>query len=403
MRRRPPIRRREREDTSMEGAYHTGRYPNRFAALGYREEDIAQKLEDTFTRMFYGPEEERIAHPAEAGRWYMEDTGNHDVRTEGMSYGMMFCVQMDRKAEFDGLWQWVVEHMYITEGENAGYFAWSCHTDGSRNSNGPAPDGEEYFAMALFFAAHRWGCGEGVLDYAAWARRILHACVHKGEKTGTGQPMWDPDNHLIKFVPNCDFTDPSYHLPHFYELFALWADEADRPFWREAAAASRAYLRLACHPRTGLCAEYAEYDGRPHRGNRPDRHDWFYSDAYRTLANLALDTCWFGGQDSPAREVARHIQDFFARSCGWHTDGVFLIDGTPVEGRALHPVGLLATLAQGSLASEGPCADEWVRRFWKTPLRTGPRRYYDNCLYLFALLALSGRYRIWMPGKGAQA
>lgn len=23
------------------------------------------------------------------------------------------------------------------------------------------------------------------------------------------------------------------------------------------------------------------------------------------------------------------------------------------------------------------------------------RRYYDNCLYFFALLALSGRYRIW--------
>ena len=31
---------------------------------------------------------------------YMEDTGNHDVRTEGMSYGMMVCVQMNRKQEF---------------------------------------------------------------------------------------------------------------------------------------------------------------------------------------------------------------------------------------------------------------------------------------------------------------
>ena len=32
---------------------------------------------------------------------YIEDTGNHDARTEGMSYGMMMCVQMDRKEEFD--------------------------------------------------------------------------------------------------------------------------------------------------------------------------------------------------------------------------------------------------------------------------------------------------------------
>lgn len=29
-------------------------------------------------------------------------------------------------------------------------FAWSCQTNGKRNADGPAPDGEEYFAMALF-------------------------------------------------------------------------------------------------------------------------------------------------------------------------------------------------------------------------------------------------------------
>ena len=40
-------------------------------------------------------------------------------------------------------------------------------------------------------------------------------------------------------------------------------------------------------------------------------------------------------------------------------------------------------------------AAEWVERFWNEPLRTGDRRYYDNCLYLFAFLALSGRYRVW--------
>ena len=35
-----------------------------------------------------------------------------------------------------------------------------------------------------------------------------------------------------------DFSDPSYHLPHFYELFAENAEEEDREFWRQAAAAS---------------------------------------------------------------------------------------------------------------------------------------------------------------------
>ncbi len=36
-----------------------------------------------------------------------------------------------------------------------------------------------------------------------------------------------------------------------------------------------------------------------------------------------------------------------------------------------------------------------VRLFWDTPLRTGVRRYYDNCLQLFAWMALSGNYRIY--------
>ena len=61
----------------------------------------------------------------------------------------------------------------------------------------------------------------------------------------------------------------------------------------------------------------------------------------------------------------------------------------------LHPVAIIATVAQGSLAANNPFTNEWIERFWNTPMRTGVRRYYDNCLYLFALLALSGNYRIY--------
>ena len=45
--------------------------------------------------------EERFYHEVGADMAYIEDTGNHDVRTEGMSYGMMACVQMNRREEFD--------------------------------------------------------------------------------------------------------------------------------------------------------------------------------------------------------------------------------------------------------------------------------------------------------------
>lgn len=381
----------------MKGAFETGIYRNIFAELGYSEEEIHTRVEDTFQTMFYGSDEERIYHQAGEDMGYMVDTGNIDVRTEGMSYGMMMCVQLDKKEEFDRLWKWTKTYMWMPEGKNAGYFAWSCGLDGTKNAYGPAPDGEEFFAMALFFASNRWGDGEGIFHYAEEARAILRVCIHQGENGNGGSPMWDGSNHLIKFIPECDWSDPSYHLPHFYELFALWSDEKDREFWKKAADASREYLKKACHPVTGLCAEYADYDGTPHTGHKEvfgGRHDWYYSDAYRTIANIALDHIWFAADEWACGEADR-IQEFFCETVHGQDDGIYLIDGTILEGKALHPVAIIAVNAQASLAAKGKHAAKCAQRFWNTPLREGERRYYDNCLYLFAMLALSGKYRIW--------
>lgn len=379
----------------MTGAYYTGKYRNVFKECGYEEKAITQRVEESFQTIFYN-KEERFYHEAGEDMAYLMDTGNLDVRTEGMSYGMMVCVQMDKKAEFDRLWKWVRTYMYIDEEPCKNYFAWSCKPDGSRNSNGPAPDGEEYFAMALFLASRRWGEGEGIFQYSAEAKAILRECVHKGETGHPGEPMWEPANKLIKFIPNCDFSDPSYHLPHFYELFAEWAEERDREFWKQAAAASRNYLHLACHPRTGLSAEYADYDGTPHEGHQEifGRHDWYYSDAYRTIANMAMDYLWFAA-DPWQVENANRLQKFYWEEQAEHWDGVFLTDGTRLQEKALHPVAIIAVNAQASLAADGPYAKACVEKLWDTPLRKGNRRYYDNFLYLFAMLALSGNYRIY--------
>lgn len=371
-------------------------YRNVFSELGIDEETVKNKIEQTFQTFFYGNEEERIYHPVLEDMGYLEDTGNHDARTEGMSYGMMICVQLNKKEEFDRLWKWAKTYMWMETGFNEGYFAWSCQLDGKKNANGPAPDGEEFFAMSLFFASHRWGEGEGIYAYAAEARKILSACIHKGSNSRVGLPMWNHDNHQILFVPGSDFTDPSYHLPHFYDLFALWANEEDRPFFKKAAEESRKYLVKACHPVTGLCAEYAEFDGTPFSRKLPwtnDRHDLFYSDAYRTAANIGLDAVW-SGEDLGQYEVADKLLSFFGDAYEAEF-GIYEIDGTRVEGEALHPIGLLSTNAQAALACKTDVYVSWVKRFFETPLREGDRRYYDNCLYFFALLALSGNYRIW--------
>lgn len=375
-----------------EGAYATGQYRNVFRELGYADEAIRERVQDTWKQLFEGDEETRIYYPVGDDMGYMLDTGNIDVRTEGMSYGMMMAVQMDNKDVFDRLWKWTMTYMFMTDGVHKGYFAWSCQTDGKRNSNGPAPDGEEYFALALFFASHRWGDGtEEPFNYSEQARSLLRTCIHNGED-GVGFPMWNPDNKLIKFIPDCEFSDPSYHLPHFYELFALWAYPEDRGFWTEAAAASRAYMKLACHPATGLAPEYAEYDGTPNF-TRDAGH--FYSDSYRVAANLGLDYEWYRGDPSEV-EITNKIQAFFADQDP-EDYRKYKIDGTPFEEKALHPVGIVATNAMASLAADGEHVRTMVELFWNTPVRKGVRRYYDNCLYLFAMLALSGNFKIYKP------
>lgn len=382
------------------GAYQTGEYRNIFAELGYSDEEIESKLNGMFQTMFYGPDDERIYYEFGEDMGYLTDTGNNDVRTEGMSYGMMMCVQLDKKAEFDRIWKWAKTYMYLDSGKNAGYFCWSNNLDGSKRARGAAPDGEEFFIMSLLFASKRWGDGEGIFNYSQQAKQIMNTAVH-GDN-----PMWDPEMKYIKFVAECDWTDPSYHLPHFYELYGELSGE-EQDYWKEVAKRSRGYLKKACHPLTGMNPEYGKYDGTPM--NRPfiaqafgSRHDWFYSDAYRTAANIGLDYSWFEADDWEI-EITGKLRDFYADKCdmvdGEPTFSIYEIDGKELDQKVLHPYGLIATNAMSALATKKGCLDEntvaAVKRFWELDLRKGNRRYYDNCLQLFAMMALSGNYRIY--------
>ena len=371
---------------------------NLFEEYGYSRFDIENKVIDCWNEIFNQQNPNHFYFDCGNGTGYMEDTGNDDARTEGMSYGMMMALQMNRKDIFDRIWKWARDNMYLDKGPMAGYFCWSNAVDGKKNAGGPAPDGEEYFAMALFMASRRWGDGEGIFNYTEEGRAILRVAIH-GE-----QKMWFEENHHIRFVPNCPFTDPSYHLPHFYEIFAEMADEKDRPFWKAAAEASRAYIVKACHPQTGLAAEYADDDGRPLPDRFPDgsklpwgQHNTFFSDAYRVAANIGLDALWFGTSPEYSKIAANIIRFFDGNALEDLHD--YRIDGHELKKLARHPVGLIATVAEAALAlgPDAPAEDleaakRAVKRLWDTPMRVGRRRYYDNCLYFFAVLALSGKY-----------
>ena len=129
------------------GAIQNGVYPNYLAEIGIGDGEARKRVEEAFETIFFDPAE-NFCHRTEEDAWCMVDTGNNDARTEGMSYGMMMCVQVGRKDIFDKLWTFADRYMRLREGPNAGYFAWSVQLDGKHNAEGPAPDGEEYFAIS---------------------------------------------------------------------------------------------------------------------------------------------------------------------------------------------------------------------------------------------------------------
>jgi oligosaccharide reducing-end xylanase len=395
-----------------DGAFYTGKYRNLFLENGHPEKEISARIETAFQQLFHGDSATQVVY-FEVGRnengplAYICDVLHNDIRSEGISYGMMIAVQMDKKDEFDAIWNWAMSHMYISSPEHPteGYFAWSLKRDGTPNSETAAPDAEEYIVMALYFASHRWSDGKGIYDYKTWADRILTAMRHHPVKRGQTKfgprvvgPMVEEDKFMIRFVPDSGswgFTDPSYHLPAFYDLWALWGPEKDRGFWSGTAAASRDFFQKTTHPVTGLAPDYANFDGTPYASRFNPRSGNFSFDARRTQMNWAVDWSWWR-KDPRQQELSNRIQSFFA-SQGMDTYGTqYTLDGKLLDNN--HAKGLIATNAVVSLAATHPLAKEFTEALWNTPIPSGfNERYYDGLLYLMAMLHCSGEFRIWQP------
>lgn len=389
------------------GALATRRYRNLFAELGYKQKDIDKKLKSVFESVFYGPD--KVYFEVGDSMAYISDIKNHDVRTEGMSYGLMIAVQFDRKDIFDRLWRWSKKYMQHQEGLLKGYFAWSCQTDGTRNAQGPASDGELYYVTSLIFASNRWGNSTGI-NYLAEAQNILNCSMQKIGMERVA-PLINLEHQLITFTPDPfggRFTDPSYHIPAFYEVWARWAEDGRSEFWRVCARKSREYLHKSIHPVTGLNPDYNNYDGTL-LGSKRVIGDAFRFDSWRVPMNIALDYSWACADRKWQQEYGNKIQNFF------YSQGIdsfvdqYNVDGTTVTElldaggykKLRHSLGLVATTAAVSLVCTHDKSREFVDRLWNAkhvPYDDGYfDAYYDGLLRLFAFMHLSGNYRIIFP------
>lgn len=399
------------------GVYYTGKWNdwNLFQKRGHG--DGASKVTAAYKQLFYDPDpEKRICFPFKSDMAYVKDIANNDIRSEGQSYGMMIAVQRNDKPMFDKLWRFAKAHMQHNVPPYGSYFAWQVRDNGNgtvtKLDKNSAPDGDIYFAAALLFASGRWGNGSGTLHYRKEANFILQGMLHR-EQQNKGQAggitnMFNARNQVV-FVPQNGanhFTDPSYHLPAFFEYFARYAGQ-DKVRWRAITRTSRDYLLprtsgYSAAPNhnsaTGLSPDYAQFDGTgvdPWKQNK----DHFSYDAWRVSANIAVDYMWWGNNWAFHQQINTRTLNFFhsqGSTNGKQNYGsVYTLQGKEITSG--HGGGLAAMNAVAAQTSRDKNSWLFVDELWRYPTPTGRYRYYDGCLYMLGLLQVTGNFRYWAP------
>ena len=330
-------------------------YPNLFVTLsGHTQEESDSKVNNAWSSLFNPSSPGTIYFNGPGSdESYVQDIWNNDVRSEGMSYGMMAAVQLDHQTEFDRLWTWVRNHMAqgCSGDVCTGEIAWSCTTSGAKKSNGGAPDGEEYMATALIFAHNRWG-DTGKFNYATEAQWVLDIIRTK---------YFHTNPHLVKFVANANTTDPSYILPAFYQVWACF-DAANAEFWNTAIADGRAFFHVGVDG-NGVCPYQSSWDGsRPQAAN---------SDSVRCVVNLMMDYNFF--------EADPWQSETYAPMFAAH------------ERNAGPPASYCnALLGFGLPAADGKA---FVDRLWSANVPS--RDYWNGVLYMLAMLHVSGNFKLY--------
>jgi oligosaccharide reducing-end xylanase len=327
-------------------------YANLFVTVsGHTQADSDAKVAAAWSKLFTaGASGAIFFNGPGSDESYVEDTYNNDVRTEGMSYGMMIAVQLDHQTEFDRLWQFVKKHM----AQGTGQIAWHVSTSGSKLATGGAPDGDEYFATALIFAHNRWGDTSGKFNYGMEAQWILDM-MRTMEFSKTA--------HLVEFVAGSNNTDGSYVLPAFYQVWACF-DTANADFWNQAVDAGRMFFHSAIDS-NGVIGDRSSFTGQSQAGPG--------SDTIRCVANIMMDHYLYNADP-------------------WQTDTYATKYGayemTHANGVAQQSCNSL--LGFGLPASTGKA---FVDKLWST--NPPNRDYWNGVLYMLAMVHVSGNFHIW--------
>jgi endo-1,4-beta-D-glucanase Y len=404
-------------------AWTTGLYRDLFVEYGYTKARSDDKVNGAFQQLFFGDSaSQRLFRvvPSDTTIGFIDATNY--VLTEGQSYGMMIAVQMNRQDVFNKLWKFAKTYMQQKSGDQKGYFAWKVSSTApsfTPSDVNPAPDGEEYFVTSLFLADKRWGSAAGVdnyLNYKVQADSILTYMTTTRSSLG---PLVDPTAKQAVFTPagTGKFSDPSYHLPAFYRLWAAFSSH-DTALWSAMADTSVAvFKRLSANSPYGIMPDYSNFDGTAavysnaqvtdsgSNAQRKFRYDTVYgADAHRTPANIAAYWNWFQKDTGAWSETDKFLS--FLRSQGGSTlkyNQVYSLAGVPCAPSGWSPAeSQVGSNAAAVLASKDTANWAFVRAAFDKAIPAGANRYYNGMVYMLGLLHVTGNFKAWgSPGMNA--
>lgn len=385
----------DNEQTNYNGAFYTGDYTSPFKTyLGKTDEEIQKKMDDLWNHYFKGDNNSKVFFD-NGNEGYIKDINNNDVRSEGMSYGMMIAVQTNHKEEFGKLWNWAKNHMWHKGGDWDGYFAWKRGDNGQGGDDNCAPDGEMYFMMSLLFAANRWNDSQYMEDAQYILDKMWSNYSHQ---------LFNTSTYIITFQPtqgNNQFSDPSYDLPAYVDLFSRWS-KTNQDKWKKAVTATRDHLYKSSNTQSGLFSDYNNFDGSPKYVDFNNDAAKYMYDAMRCAMNFGMDYYLFGVDSTRQIEMANRIINHFEKDGYQHAR--FNWDGSGAseqytQGEA--GANAVAAICLRSTSGAEEKIKKNLQKAWDTEFMTGQYRYYDGLVHYLAMLHLSGNFKIWKPKPAA--
>lgn len=385
-----------------QGAWFTGAHRNLFVEIGKTPAEVDAKINAAFEQLFFGDAaNEAIYRLVGTDEAFIDAVDSKDIRSEGQSYGMTIAVMMDRQDVFDKLWKFAKNKMQQKSGDLKGYFAWQLSDESpySVKDPNPAPDGEEYFVSSLYLAWKRWGNKStvqgNIFNYQEQADSLLRYMTKP--KTNSMLPLIVPDRKQIVFSPaqvSDPYTDPSYHIPGFYRMWAEYASHSNQLF-KDMADTSWAFFKRAGHQTTGLMSEYATFDGQPKETSFNSKSHIFGPDACRVGMNIGFSYAWFLDDPWAVTQSKRMLGFFASQSGGYKSE--YTLDGTPKSDYGSQ--SLQGANAAAVLASDRDSDRKFVEDLWKLPMTSGQWRYYNGLVQMLGLLHVSGKFKAYgSPG-----